>query len=89
MSRVPVPPLRRSHPIAEGQAAINFRDAGRPHHEAAEEPLLYRTVNYDRLFDRNPNYARLHHAERSGSAQRYINDTAPNERPSIIYATAY
>ena len=41
-----------------------------------------------RLFDRNANYASLHDAKRTGSAQRYINYTAFDERPAIIDSAA-
>lgn len=41
------------------------------------------------LFDRNSDYPGMHHAERSGSAQRYIDHPSPNEWPTIIDATAY
>ena len=42
-----------------------------------------------RSFDRNPNYTRMHHAEGTGSAQRHINDPAPDEWPTVINAAAY
>ena len=46
-------------------------------------------VDIAQLFDRNANYASLHHAKRTGSTQRYINYPAFDERPAIIDSAAY
>ena len=48
-----------------------------------------RSIPAPQLFDRNANYASLHHAKRTGSTQRYINYPAFDERPAIIDPAAY
>ena len=48
-----------------------------------------RSIPAPQLFDRNANYAGLHHAKRTGSTQRYINYPAFDERPAIIHPAAY
>ena len=57
-------------------------------HAGAWQPNGHRNIPAIQLFDRNANYASLHHAKRTGSAQRYINYTAFDERPAIIDSAA-
>src|SRR4029077_12246934 len=58
-------------------------------HAGAWQPNGHRNIPAIQLFDRNANYASLHHAKRTGSAQRYINDAAFDERPAVIDSAAY
>jgi hypothetical protein len=53
------------------------------------QPSGHRNIPALQLFDRNANYVSLHHAKRTGSAQRHINYPAFDERPAIIDPAAY